>query len=314
MKQIQSPSDINEFVDSFDTFLLDMDGVLWQGSTLLPGVEKTLEYLRSKGKRLLFVTNNSTKSRESYLQKLDSLNLDTSFKPTAPEQRHDKIFGSSYATAIYLSTILKFPEDKKVYVLGQQGIVDELENVGIRCCGGMDDRENIKTPEELDAITPDPEVGAVVCGFDMDINYKKLAKAFTYLRNPDCLFIATNTDTTFPTHGTLFPGTGSLIAPLVTATNRTPIVLGKPHKTMLDCILAKYHLNPNRTCMIGDRLDTDIQFGISGNIKTALVLTGVTKELQLHDAKNKIHPDFVMDGLGLIGVLAEGGVISGGKK
>jgi len=297
MEYLLSAESASILVNSCDTFLLDMDGVLWQGDTLLPGVKETLSYLRQKGKTLVFVTNNSTKSRESYLQKLNKLGLDVE------HQDVEKIFGSSFATAVYLSQVVKFPSEKKVYVVGQQGIIDELSRVGIQCCGGPEDKANISSDTEMESIVPDNIIGAVVCGFDIDINYKKYAKAYTYLSNNECLFIATNGDTTYPNNGRLFPGTGSLFTPLVASTKRNPVVLGKPHKIMLDCIMAKYNFSPDRTCMVGDRLDTDIVFGQSGGTKTLLVLTGVTSEDYLKSSKNKIIPDFVIDSLGSIGTI-----------
>lgn len=92
-----------------------------------------------------------------------------------------------------------------------------------------------------DAIPNDPSVGAVVIGLDTQVNYKKYAKAFTYLRNNAGIpFIATNEDTTFPIHGTLQPGAGSIAAPLITALNRRPdIVLGKPAQNMMEAIFAQ---------------------------------------------------------------------------
>lgn len=146
----------------------------------------------------------------------------------------DEIFSSAYATALYLKNILKFPEDKKVYVIGEKGLEDELDSVGIKYRGGTvrqlhfsaggrrgrvanevrcQDPEDNKFIELMDfsSIVADPEIGAVLCGLDMHINYKKIAKAFRYLReNEGCLFIATNLDSTFPTHGSVYPGKLSL--------------------------------------------------------------------------------------------------------
>lgn len=87
---------------------------------------------------------------------------------------------------------------------------------------------------------PDTSVGAVLCGLDTSINYTKLSKAFMYLNtNPSCLFLATNEDSTYPTHGALLPGAGAISAPLRFALGRDPVSIGKPARTMLDCIKAK---------------------------------------------------------------------------
>ncbi|EGF83213.1 hypothetical protein BATDEDRAFT_21714 [Batrachochytrium dendrobatidis JAM81] len=287
---LNSHDHIMHVVSKYDTFLLDCDGVLWQGNVLISGVADTLKMLRSMGKRILFVTNNSTKSRNDYQKKLSSLGLQASV---------DEIFGSSYAAAYYIAHQLKFPANKKVYVSGMEGICHELEEQGIRYCGGQEDNENISTAD-LENIKPDPEVGAVLFGFDININYKKLAKAFTYVNsNPDCHFIATNGDLTYPTAGTVFPGTGAMVEALAASLRRRPIILGKPHQVMLDVIVNKCHLDRSRTCMVGDRLDTDIAFGKLGGLATLLVMTGVTSKAEL-DASDII-PDYVIDSFGNVG-------------
>ncbi|RKP24001.1 HAD-like domain-containing protein [Syncephalis pseudoplumigaleata] len=279
---------VNAFIDRHDTFLFDCDGVLWYGHTLIPGVDKTLELLRRKGKRILFVTNNSTQSRQAYTKKFEKLGLSAS---------ENEIFGSSYAAAVYLQKVVDFPADKQVYVIGQAGICDELDAASIRHNNPADDSSTIDW-EGVEAITPDPNIGAVLVGFDMEINYRKLAKAYVYLAsNPGCLFLATNDDASFPHHGRTFPGTGSMVAAIKGCTGREPRVLGKPHQTMLDCIVAKYDLDRTRTCMVGDRLNTDIQFGVQGGMSTLLVLTGVTSEQELHDARHNITPEYYADSL-----------------
>ncbi|CAG8598040.1 10812_t:CDS:2 [Ambispora leptoticha] len=286
-----------EFIDKFDAFLLDCDGVIWEEEIVLPGVHETLKYLRSKGKQLLFVTNNSTRSRDAYLAKFQRLGI---------EAYVDEIFGSAYASAYYLKNVLDFPSDKKVYVIGESGITDELAAEGIQYIGSAADNESLKSMD-FSKIVPDPEVGAVLCGFDLYVNYLKFAKAFTYLHsNPNCLFLLTNNDTTYPANGSIFPGTGSLAAPLVTALNRKPhCVIGKPNKPMLDCIVKKFHLDVKRTCMIGDRLDTDIQFGINGGISSLLVLTGVSQEKEILANDASIVPDYYIKSLGDFATIIE---------
>ncbi|KAI9344934.1 HAD-like domain-containing protein [Obelidium mucronatum] len=281
-------SEIAAFIDSVDTFLFDCDGVIWHGDYPIANVINVLEQLRGMGKRILFVTNNSTKSRRQYLTKFTQLNI---------EAYVDEIFGSAYAAAFYIKNTLKFPADKKVYVCGMSGILEELESEGINYCGSAEDNENLKSMAEMSSVKNDPDVGAVLFGFDLDLNYKKLAKAFTYLtHNPDCHFLATNQDLTFPTKDTVYPGTGALLASLSAPLGRKPIVLGKPEPTMMDVIVDKFHLNRERTCMVGDRLDTDILFGKTGGLKTLLVLTGVTPAVGWE--KQEIQADFVIDSLG----------------
>jgi 4-nitrophenyl phosphatase len=271
-------------------------GVLWAGDTVLPHVRETLTFLRNQKKQVIFVTNNSMKSRHAYVQKFIKLGIQAS---------EEEIFGSSYASAIYIARVLKLPKEKKVYILGERGVEEELEAENVPYFGGTnpDDRKDV-TEEDYEKIKPDESVGAVLCGLDQHISYKKLAKAFTYLRQgPDVHFIATNTDSTYPTHGTFFPGAGTTTtAALEYATKRKATVCGKPSQTMLDAIFAKYHLNRERTCMVGDRLNTDIEFGIQGGLGgTLLVLTGVSS---LDDCeKEGIYPQYVTDGFGDFAIL-----------
>ena len=187
---LNGPTNSEYFVDKYDTFLFDCDGVIWQGNQLIPGVKRVLDILQSKGKRILFVTNNSTKSRASYLQKFQLLGIDTSL---------DNIFGSSYCAAYYMANTLKFSRTEKVYVFGMSGVTEELESFAINWVGSLHDSENIQDMSQINELEYDSGVTAVLVGFDLHLNYKKLAKAYTYLQNQETLFLATNDDLTLPT-------------------------------------------------------------------------------------------------------------------
>ncbi|KAI8584723.1 hypothetical protein K450DRAFT_217692 [Umbelopsis ramanniana AG] len=287
MEKLTTAEQLNSFIDSYDNFLFDCDGVLWEGSNVFPNVREAMQLLRTKGKRIFFVTNNSTKSREAYLDKFKKLDI---------EAHLDEIFSSAFATAAYLKNVVNFPADKKVYIVGMSGISEELKAEGIRSFGGVED----DGARSIDDITDDPEVGAVVMGLDVNISYYKYCKAFTFLHNhPERLFLLTNADSTFPTHGTLFPGAGAIASPLITALERKPdAILGKPAQNMLEAILAEYSLDPTKSCMIGDRLDTDIDFGNRGGLTTLCVLTGVTREDKLLSDSNPIKATFYVDSFG----------------
>ncbi|OTB08389.1 hypothetical protein M426DRAFT_317012 [Hypoxylon sp. CI-4A] len=266
---------INEFLDKFDVFLLDCDGVLWSGDHLFDGIVETLEMLRSRGKRVVFVTNNSTKSRPDYQKKLTAMGIPSNV---------EEIFASAYSSAIYISRIMKLPSPKnKVFVIGESGIESELRTEGVPFIGGTDPalRRDI-TPEDFSGLADgsllDPEVGVVLAGLDFHINYLKLAMGFQYIRR-GAKFLATNLDSTLPMNHTFFPGAGSISIPLVNMTGQTPLALGKPSQAMMDAIEGKFQLDRARTCMVGDRLNTDIQFGIEGKLGgTLAVLTGVSKK------------------------------------
>ncbi|KAF9912542.1 hypothetical protein BX616_010302 [Lobosporangium transversale] len=294
-KKLTAVEEYKTFLDNFDTFLLDCDGVIWHGSQVLDSVLDTINFLRKHGKKLVFVTNNSTLSRTNYVKKFQKLGIEASEKD---------IFTSAYATAVYLKNILEFPKDKRVYVIGEGGIVDELKEVGIECTGASDENGGPMTHQDFALIEQDPSIGAVVCGFDINLSYRKLAKAYTYLSNKgqdgqnNVHFILTNDDSTFPAPNGIFPGTGSLAQPLIHALKRKPLVMGKPNKPMLDCFFSNYHTDPKRTCMVGDRLDTDIDFGVQGDIATLMVLTGVNTEQEALDPQQSIKPTYIIQSFG----------------
>jgi 4-nitrophenyl phosphatase len=176
--------------------------------------------------------------------------------------------------------VLQLPKDKKVYVIGEAGIEEELAAEGVSFLGGTDPRELRPMGEGDEEFGPDPDVQVVLVGLDRGINYRKLARAFGYLQNPETRFLATNIDSTFPGHGgKLFPGAGSMSAPLTYMTGKEPLSLGKPSQAMLEAIEGRFRFDKKRTCMVGDRINTDIRFGIEGGLGGTLgVLTGVSKE------------------------------------
>ncbi|KAI5926601.1 4-nitrophenylphosphatase-like protein [Camillea tinctor] len=285
---------INAFIDQFDVFLLDCDGVLWSGDHLFEGIVETLEFLRSKGKRVVFVTNNSTKSRPDYQKKLTALGIPSNV---------EEIFASAYSAAVYISRIMKLPAPKnKVFVIGESGIETELRAEGVPFVGGTDPalRRDI-TPEDFTGLADgsllDPDVGVVLAGLDFHINYLKLSMGYQYLQR-GAKFLATNLDSTLPTNHTFFPGAGSISIPLINMTGQNPTALGKPSQAMMDAIEGKFQLDRARTCMVGDRLDTDIQFGIQGKLGgTLAVLTGVSKKEQWEAEGANIVPSFYVDRL-----------------
>ncbi|KAK4574384.1 p-nitrophenyl phosphatase [Recurvomyces mirabilis] len=286
---------IDAFIDKFDVFLFDCDGVLWSGDHLFPSIPETISMLRERKKQLVFVTNNSTKSRADYKKKFDSMGIQAS---------EEEVFGSSYSAAVYISRILKLPEPKnKVYVLGESGVEQELKSEGVPFCGGTDPllrRE--MTPEDFkhvaDGSLLDDDVGIVLTGLDYHPSYIKYALGQAYLRR-GAKFLATNIDSTLPSAGTLFPGAGSISAPLIQASGQEPLALGKPSQAMMDAIEGKFQFDRNKACMVGDRLNTDIEFGIKGGLGgTLCVLTGVSKKEEFLASGAKVVPSAYVDALG----------------
>ncbi|KAI3836484.1 hypothetical protein MKW98_008245 [Papaver atlanticum] len=279
-----SSQNIGALFNSVEAFLFDCDGVIWKGDKLIEGVTETLEMLRSKGKKLVFVTNNSSKSRKQYAKKFRSLGV-----PVDEEE----IFSSSFAAAMYLK-VNKFPQDKKIYVIGQEGILEELELAGFKSLGGPEDGKKSVEPKSNCHFEHDKNVGAVVVGIDHYINYYKLQYATLCIReNPGCLFIATNRDATGPMSDSQeWPGAGCMVGAVCGSTQIEPIVVGKPSTFMMDFLLQKFQINTSKMCMVGDRLDTDILFGQNAGCKTLLVLSGITSLSALQDPSNNIKPDY----------------------
>nr|KYP64198.1 Phosphoglycolate phosphatase [Cajanus cajan] len=274
----------DELIDSVETFIFDCDGVIWKGDKLIEGVPETLDMLRSKGKRLVFVTNNSTKSRKQYGKKFETLGLNVS---------EEEIFASSFAAAAYLKSI-DFPKDKKVYVIGEDGILKELELAGYQYLGGPEDGGKKIELKPGFLMEHDENVGAVVVGFDRYFNYYKIQYGTLCIReNPGCLFIATNRDAvTHLTDAQEWAGGGSMVGAISGSTQREPLVVGKPSTFMMDYLANKFGISKSQICMVGDRLDTDILFGQNGGCKTLLVLSGVTTLPMLQSPNNSIQPDF----------------------
>ncbi len=290
--KITTKEQAQSFIDSNENFLFDCDGVLWLGNTPIRNAINTLKLLRSLNKRLIFVTNNAMKSRQDYVEKFASLGF---------EIKIDDMFSSAFAAAVYVSEIAKIPKDKKALVIGQSGLTNELNLAGIETIIGPDPkyRRDI-TDEDRENINIDPSIGAVVCGLDLYINYLKIAHGLTQLRNPKTIFVATNMDSTFPSHGKVFPGAGTVVSTLMFSSGREPVVCGKPSQIMMDCVQAKYHLDPKKTVMVGDRLNTDIKFGNNGGLATLMVLTGIENEetvLSLGPDADST-PDFYAESLG----------------
>lgn len=252
--------------------------------------------LTSTGKQVVFVTNNSTKSRTDYRKKLEGLGIPstevclsrshprTRSKETNPRQ--EEIFSSSYSSSVYISRILQLPANKrKVFVIGETGIEQELRSEGVPFIGGTDPAyhrdvqpDDYKKIAAGDESLLDPEVGVVLVGLDFHLNYLKLALAYHYIKR-GAVFLATNIDSTLPNSGTLFPGAGSMSAPLIMMLGLEPTTLGKPSQAMMDAIEGKFKFDRSRACMVGDRANTDIRFGLEGKLGGTLgVLTGVSSK------------------------------------
>ncbi|MBI5227134.1 HAD-IIA family hydrolase [Candidatus Micrarchaeota archaeon] len=239
-------------------YIFDLDGTLYRGKTPIPGTAQILEKLRAEGKIVLFYTNAGTKSREGIVEKLTNMGI---------RARKEEIYCGSYLLAKYMKK--NYP-NKTVFVVGEIGIFEELE---------------------IEGIEPSYDQAEVVAvGLDRHFNYEKLAKSLELINN-GATFIASNTDNTFPTEHGDRPGCGAIVAAIEVASKKKPEVVGKPNTYAIDLIKKDHNLKNSEILMVGDRLDTDIQFAKNCKIKSALVLTGTTKKSK----KYSIKPDYVFD-------------------
>jgi 4-nitrophenyl phosphatase len=251
-------------------FIFDLDGVIYRGDTVLPFATDVISALRRSGATLFFLTNNSTRTRESYSRKLGEMGI-----PTTPEE----IMTSAYATALY------FLENRlggtAAYVIGEEGLVDELSRAGVRVVHG--ERNG--------------HVDSVVVGLDREFTYRKLLAAQQAIL-AGARFIATNGDLTFPVEeGRVIPGGGSLVAAVQAATSLAPLVIGKPESYAVEKILQITGASPDHTYMVGDRMDTDILAGRRMGLHTVLVLTGVSRAEDVESAPAEMRPEIVLPDL-----------------
>lgn len=263
-----------KILDKYDTYLFDCDGVIWIGNELLPSVKETLELLQNKKKNLIFVSNNSTKARDQYIEKLAGLGIHG--------VKLEQIINSCYSTAIYINEVLQLDKAKKIWVLGQEGITKEVEKFGYETVTFKDleakFQEEELTVDNIQSLI-DPQVGCVIVGLDFQVTYLKIAITQQYLFDRKIPFIATNIDSTFPFGKTKLPGAGSIVEVASFCSGREPdAICGKPQSGMMDSILSHHSLNKETTIMVGDRLNTDMKFGSVNGIDTLLVLTGIEVE------------------------------------
>lgn len=265
---MDSEQKVIEFLDKFDTILSDCDGVLWVNNDAVPGAPSTLNKLRHMGKKIIFATNNSTKTREQFQQKLLKLGFECEL---------NELFPTSYSTAVYLSSI---GFKRKVFVVGMSGLAEEIEKFGIETVGVGNEPTPSHWTAGMAEVDLDDDVGAVVIGFDNQITFPKLVKACSYVKKPGCIFIASNADESYPSPrgkpDIIVPGPGAYVAAITAVTGKVPVTLGKPCECFFDIIKMQHpDVNPSRTIMIGDRLTTDMVFGRNNGLKTLFVQSGI---------------------------------------
>ena len=243
-------------------FCLDMDGTIYLENTLLPKVKETIAHLRKKAK-IVFLTNNSSKSALTYVEKLHHLGIDITL---------DEIYTSGQATCEYI--VQKYPNNR-VFLVGTDALKEEFIS------------HHITLTDE------NPDIA--VLGYDTTLTYQKLVQLTTFL-NKGIPYIATHPDINCPATPFYVPDIGSFMALIEKSTNRKPdLICGKPFKIMGETLINKFNLQPNQIAMVGDRLVTDIAFATNNQFTSILVLSGETSLKHYHN--QDIKADFVFESI-----------------
>ena len=244
-------------------FICDMDGVVYHGDHLLPGMVEFLDWLEAEGKEYLFLTNNSAYSPRELREKLLRLGLDVPV---------EHFYTSAQSTAQFLA---EQNPGGSAYVVGDAGIINALYEAGY----------------SMNEVNPD----YVVISETKTYNYETLVKAINLVRRGSKL-IGCNPDLTGPVQGGIVPGTGSLVAPIELSTGKKAYFLGKPNPLMMRNAIGRIGVKREETVIVGDRMDTDIVAGVESMIDTVLVLSGVTEERDIETFAYR--PTYILNGVG----------------
>lgn len=251
-------------------FICDMDGVIYHGNRLLPGVTEFLEWLKENHKEYLFLTNSGQYTPKELQQKLGRMGLEV-------DESH--FYTSALATAHFLNS--QAP-GCSAYVMGEHGILNALYDAGIT----------------YNDVNPDYVVVGEPSGYSLDM----ITRAVRLVQNGAKL-IGTNYDLTGPTETGIAPACRALLAPIELATGKQAYYMGKPNPLMMRTGLKLLGAHSEEAAIIGDRMDTDIVAGIESGLDTVLVLSGVTSREE--SLNFPYRPRLILNGVGDIPEAAE---------
>lgn len=254
--------DLIEKIKNKKGFICDMDGVIYHGDKLLPGVKEFVDWLKAEKKHFIFLTNSSEKTPKELQEKLKRLGVNV-------ERNH--FYTSALATASFLAS--QKPKGS-AYIIGEAGLINALYNVGYT----------------MNNVDPD----YVVMGESKSYSYERIESAVNLVINGAKL-IGANPDVTGPIENGIAPATKALIAPIELSTGKQAYFIGKPNPLMMRIALKKLGLQIEDTIIIGDRMDTDIIAGIESGIDTCLVLSGITNKKIMNDFAYR--PHIVLNGV-----------------
>ena len=250
-------------------FICDMDGVIYHGNQILPGVKEFIDWLYREDKKFLFLTNNSGKTPQELQEKLSRMGLHV-------DSSH--FYTSALATAHFIAA--QTP-NAKVFVIGEPGLYNALYEKGII----------------LDDTSPD----YVVIGESYSYNYENICRAVRHIQNGARL-IGTNSDLTGPTEQGIIPACRAFVKPIEMVTGKEAYYIGKPNPLMMRTGLNMLGVHSKEAAIIGDRMDTDIVSGIESGLDTVLVLSGVST---METVKTfPYRPRLILKGVGEIPTLA----------
>ena len=242
-------------------FLLDMDGTIYLSETLFDGSLDFLHYVRAHGGQYLFLTNNSSRGTDAYIQKLARLGI-----ASKPED----FLTSVDATVVHL---LKTAPDALYYVCGTESLKSQLRAAGLRVSDTLCD-----------------DISVLLLGYDTELTYRKIEDCCILLGR-GVEYIATHPDPVCPAWYGLAPDCGSLIEMLHTATGRRPKIIGKPQPEMIYLALERTRLPKEAACIVGDRIYTDIACGVNAGVDTVFVLSGDGTEADIE--ASGVHPTWI---------------------
>jgi NagD protein len=252
-----------EAIHSKKGFICDMDGVIYHGNRLLPGVKGFLKWIHTENKKFLFLTNSSERTPRELQEKLLRLGV---------EADRNAFYTSALATAMFLnSQHLK----GSAYIIGEAGLINALYNVGYT----------------MNNVDPD----YVVVGESRSYSYERIEQAVNLVMKGAKL-IGTNPDLTGPAENGIVPATKALIAPIELATGKSAYFVGKPNPLMMRNALKKIGCSREESIIIGDRMDTDIIAGIESEIDTCLVLSGISTQNSIDQFPYR--PKYVLNSVG----------------
>ena len=244
-------------------YLIDLDGTIYRGSEPIPAGRRFVEQLQKRQVPFLFLTNKTTKTPETVANRLA--------KEFSIHVAPETVYTATLATIDYMNDAAK---GKKVYVIGEPGLIDPILSAGYI----------------WDEETPD----YVVVGLDTEVTYEKFVTATLAIQN-GATFIGTNPDKNIPTERGLLPGAGSVIAMIEASTQQKAIYIGKPESIIMDKAVEILAMDKKEVLMVGDNYTTDILAGINNNIDTLLVLSGFTQKADVSSLP--VPPTYLVDSL-----------------